>query len=405
MEEEKEEERVADAPKGKRFGISSSVFAALMVAGGVAAWLASGYLRNMEVDKIATQLGDAFTEKTQATLPLVKTKQSTAQDANPKIIINGGVIEAERSVTVRAEIGGKVKTAFTEKEGAFVEKGTLLCGIGIDTRQANKEEAKAMMELRSLQMRSVKKLAKQGYNTQTSLAQAKANYNAAKAQLENATRALEKISITAPFDGIVEKIFLNVGDFANPGTPCARVIDMDPLVISGNVTEDEVVKMRTGVSGWAILPNGEKLEGFVRYIAHSADSKTKTYRIELEAENPNKENSIVRDGITVPIHIPLQSVLAHAIPSSILTLDEDGTIGLRVVEKTNGKNIVRFKPIKIIEGNAKEYWVTGLPMEVQLIVVGQEYVQDGTEVAIDDGVAPVAPVAPKSGNAAQQPKS
>ncbi|MBE8190984.1 MAG: HlyD family efflux transporter periplasmic adaptor subunit, partial [Alphaproteobacteria bacterium] len=201
--------------------------------------------------------------------------------------------------------------------------------------------------------------------------------------LERSSQLLEKTSVLAPYDGIVEKVFVDVGDVVASGAPCARVIDMDPLIISGKVTEDEVVKLRTGVSGWAILPGGLRLDGILRYIAHSADEKTKTYRVELETNDANTNNPAVRAGITAQIHIPLRAVRAHSIPSSILTLNEQGKVGLRLVQKINNKNIVQFTEIEIIEGNADTYWVKGLPEKVELIVVGQEYVQHGTEVAID----------------------
>ncbi len=372
-EEEKKEKR--------RFGISGSVFSALMVVAVAAVWLGSGYLRDSQNDEPATA---SLKPIAKSSLPKVQTRLSIAQARQPKIVIRGGIIEAERSVTVRAEIGGKVRFTSTEKEGNFVRKGDLLCGISIDNRQAEKEEAQRTMELRNLQLRSAKKLSKQGYSTQISLAQARANYSTAKSRLERAKLALKHTSILAPFDGILEKVFLDVGDFASTGTACAKVIDMEPLVVSGNITEDEVVKIKPDESGSIVLPDGSKLKGIVRYIAHSADAKTKTYRIELEAQAPNNDSKLaVREGITVQIHIPLKSVYAHSIPPSILTLNAQGKIGLRLVVRKNNKNIVQFVPIEIIEGNTEEYWVKGLPPEARLIIVGQEYVSDGTEVAVD----------------------
>lgn len=376
-------EKESAKSKKRRFGLSSSVLASLMVVGAVAAWLASGYVRDMKSatpDEIVEQPASP-----QNNLPKVKTRFSIAKSLSPKIIVRGGVIEAERSVTVRSEISGKVIASSATKEGSFVRKGDLLCGIAINNRQAEHNEASSLMELRNLQLGSAKKLSKQGYSTKISLTQARANYTAAKARLDRAQRALRNTSITAPFDGILEKIFVDVGDFMSLNTPCARVIDMEPLIISGNITEDEVVKIKPNESGWAILPDGSKLNGFVRYIAHSADAKTRTYRIELEVQEASGDkNSNIREGITVQIHIPLKAVRAHAIPPAILTLNETGEIGLRLIVKQGNKNIVKFMPIKIIEGNSKEYWVSGLPHKVNLIIVGQEYVSNGTHVAIDD---------------------
>lgn len=369
-----------------RFGIRGPVFASLMIIGVVGVWLASGYFRDMKGALDDENIGNLPTTKTKSSyiVPKVKTMLSVAQNKQPEIVIRGGKIEAERSVTVRSEIDGKVVVASTLKEGKKVSEGELLCGIAVNNRQAEYAEAESNMRLRSLQLSSARKLSNQGYSTKISLTQSQANYNAAKSKLENAKLALKNTRILAPFDGVLEKVFVDVGDFMNPNTPCAKVIDMWPLVISGHITEDEVIKISLDETGWAVLPDGTKLEGFIRYIAHSANSKTRTYRIEMESQTLSGESLPgVRDGVTVQIHIPLKQVLAHRIRPSILTLNSQGQIGVRIVVRVGNKNIVNFKKVKIVAGDAKNYWVDGLPPEVNLIIVGQEYVSDGAEVKVD----------------------
>ena len=371
-----------DAKPPSKSWFSGSFFAAFMVAASVGAWLASGFIQRAN-ENLIDNLIDPKEVKTKP-LPLVQTKTFIAEKNQPEIIIRGGRVEAERSVIVRAELSGKVDFSAIDKKGTFIKQGTLLCGIEVNSRRDEREEAQSQMQLRQLQLSAAEKLAKQGHSTRISLAQSLANYNQAKAQLARAERALKNTKITAPFDGILEDVFVNQGDFMNPSTPCARVIDMSPLILSGEVTEEEVVKLNPDAIGWALIPQGKRLEGKIRYIAHSADSKTRTYRVELEAFDSlsDLDISTIRDGLTVEIHVPLKPVLAHKIQPSILTLNDKGQLGLRIVAQQDGNYYTHFKPVTIIKGDSQDYWVTGLDNQVEIIVVGQEYVKHGTQVAV-----------------------
>ena len=75
---------------------------------------------------------------------------------------------------------------------------------------------------------------------------------------------------------------------------------------------------------------------------------------------------------------PADGEVAHLIPQSALTLNDDGTLGVRLVD---AEHIVSFNPITVMRDTAKGIWVTGLPSEADVIVVGHEYVTAGVEVA------------------------
>ena len=60
-----------------------------------------------------------------------------------------------------------------------------------------------------------------------------------------------------------------------------------------------------------------------------------------------------------------------------MTLADDGRIGVRIVDDAK---VVSFKPVEIIGGTTDGLWVAGLPDDVSIIVVGQEFVQEGQKV-------------------------
>jgi multidrug efflux system membrane fusion protein len=93
---------------------------------------------------------------------------------------------------------------------------------------------------------------------------------------------------------------------------------------------------------------------------------------------PNQQG-LIRDGITAEIHVTANTIEAHRISPAILSLDDRGVIGVRIVDESRR---VRFVPVQIVGDGTDGVWVTGLPRTITIITVGQEYVTNGQQVNI-----------------------
>jgi len=178
----------------------------------------------------------------------------------------------------------------------------------------------------------------------------------------------------APFDGIVETRPVELGDFLQAGQVCAEVLDPDPLLLVGQVSERDVARLKLGDQGQGRLLTGERVGGVITFVAHAAHPTTRTFRIEVAVPNPD---SALREGITTEIQLPVEEHLAHLVPSSVLALDDTGELGVRIVDADDRVEFVR---IRVIRDSAEGLWVTGLPETVRLITVGQELVVPGERV-------------------------
>jgi len=116
------------------------------------------------------------------------------------------------------------------------------------------------------------------------------------------------------------------------------------------------------------------MAGKVRYVSPSSEPDTRTFRVEVELPNPD---GIARDGVTAVTRLALPVEKAHKISPAILTLSDEGIVGVRAVD---GDDKTAFYPVKVLGGEDDGLWVGGLPEEVTVIVVGQEYVGDGETV-------------------------
>ncbi|MEM8849968.1 MAG: efflux RND transporter periplasmic adaptor subunit, partial [Pseudomonadota bacterium] len=209
--------------------------------------------------------------------------------------------------------------------------------------------------------------------TQAGIESALAGVQSAEAALERARQEIEKLTIEAPFDGLLETDTAELGLLLREGTPCATVVQLDPMKLVGFLPEAQVDRVTFGAAARATLASGGEAVGRVTFVSRSADELTRTFRVEVTV--PNDDLSI-RDGQTAEILIETDPTIAHLIPASALTLNDEGVLGVRVVE--NG--ITGFMPTTLVRDTVDGVLVAGLPPEVQVITVGQEYVTDGVPV-------------------------
>ena len=340
---------------------------------------------------------------------------SVAQIIDSAVILRGRT-EAAREVTVASETSGLVISE-PRRKGAFINEGELLCRLDPGTRgaslaeararlaeaqgrvpeaQAGVLEASARVREAEINLNAARKLSEDGFASETRLvsaqaametatagvqransavSSAQAGIQAAQAAVASAEREIDKLTITAPFSGLLETDTAELGALMQPGTPCATIIQLNEVKLVGFVPEADVAKVSVGAMAGARLTSGQQVQGRVTFLSRSADDLTRTFRVEVTVAN---DDLAISDGQTAEILVASEGNTAHLIAQSSLTLDDDGVLGVRTV---GTGNIAAFMPVTLLRDTAEGVWVTGLPDTVDIITVGQEFVIDGVRVA------------------------
>jgi multidrug efflux system membrane fusion protein len=343
---------------------------AIGIAVAILLWFVSGFFTGPSRNGNGMTAAEADAANT--VVPKVRVIESQATLRQGFVTIRGRT-EAKRAVQVRAETQGTVLELPVEK-GQRVAKGDVLCRLRIDARDAQLAEARALVAQRKLQYDASRQLAEKGHRAPTAAAADKAAYDAALARLKQMEIELSQTNIVAPFDGIFDDRPVEVGDYMRMGDVCGLVVELDPLLVIGQVSEDRVGAIKDGSPGTARLVTGETAEGRVHFVSRTADPATRTFRVELEIPNTDLR---LRSGVTAEISIPADPVPAHRIPSNVITLNDGGVVGVRIV---NEAGRVTFNQISPIDDTPEGLWVTGLPEKVTLITVGQDFVTEGQKV-------------------------
>ena len=355
-----------------------SLILAAIIAIGVAAWLASGQFSNgagtltgaPEADPAETAKAAVVVEP--GALMAVRVRTQTAQRRSREIVVRGRT-DVVREVDVKSEIAARV-TAVLVEEGARVKRNQVIARLDMRDRASRLEEVKALVRQREMEYEAAKALARKGYRAETKHAEAVTLMRSAEAQKARLEVEIGHTFLRAPFDGVLEKRYAELGDFLKDGNPVARVVDTDPLLVVAQVSEREIGYLKLGDPARVELVSGETLTGKLDFLGTSADEATRTFRIEVEL--PNADLAL-RAGVTAELEISVGEIAAHLVSPAVLTLNDQGALGIKLIE---GDGRVAFHRVEILSDEADGVWLAGLPDTITVITVGQEFVRDGETV-------------------------
>ena len=323
--------------------------------------------------------GDKFVSDENTSGAVKASWASRIGSERPRHVVVTGRTNAIKDAEIKAETSGQV-IARPARKGSVVEKGTVLLRLAMDDRQARLDDARARLEEGQITFNASKDLQRKQFESQIKLAQSKASLASAKAALAAIELDVARTEIRAPIDGFIETLLPGPGDYVEAGEMVAMVVDLDPIRVIVNVTERDVADIKVDDLATVKLPNGREIGGTVHYVSRVANDITRTFRIDIWVDNPD---TTIPAGLTAEVLLTAGARIAHKVPSSALTLNGEGALGVRTV---NASDIVEFHKVTLIEDTPDGTWVAGLPNQVRVIIVGQEFVTEGQIVAPTTGV-------------------
>jgi multidrug efflux system membrane fusion protein len=348
---------------------------ALIIFIALCLWVASGMLEAQDESNSQSNSQNSPGKSKSAAPPLVKvTVEHIIADEVTREISLYGRTEPDRIATLRSEVKGLV-TEVHVQEGERVTKGQKIISLEKSDYESRLQSAKATLKQREVELKGAQSLKDQGFQSQTALAQATASLEMAKADMVSYELAVSRTQITAPFEGIINERFIEVGDFLKDGDKVAMLVDLDPLVITANVTEVNVQGLKSHQKATGRMVSGELLQGKIRYISSISELGTNTFKIEVEVPNPDYSQMA---GMSTELALPLETTWAMRISPAVMTLDEQGNLGVKIVVDEH----VKFVPIDIVKSDSQGVWLSGMGPQADIITLGHGFVRDGDKVEV-----------------------
>ena len=351
-------------------GASRSTWIAATLVVLIVGWMGSGFVLPAEQKErtvIRKELKPVAVAVTNSTAKTVTQFYQAEDQALP-----------DRDTSLRAQISGDIAEVLVVK-GQDVAAGDIIARFDPANNEAEANRTAEELIRAQREFDNAMQLLERGVATQDRVTQARAALASAQAQVIAVEQAADTLVITAPFDGRIETLNLDEGEYVSAGTDVGRLVDITPLTVAIQVPQQSLTLLDVGQPATVRFITGEERTGTVTFVGTSAASETRTFLAEIEVAN---DDGAIPAGISAEVIIPTGEARAHFLSPSIVSLDTEGALGVKTV---NSDNLVEFFPIQIVKAQIDGIWVKGLPETVDVISVGQGYVNEDEIVAPSAG--------------------
>jgi len=288
---------------------------------------------------------------------------------------------ASQDVRVAAEESGVIRELYVDR-GDRVNEGDSIAKIDDRVLGAQVAQARAAAELAAQTWERRRRLWEDD-RVGSEIAYLEARFAAEQtaASLTGLEERLARTVVRAPFSGVLDDRFVDVGAMVNPGDPIGRLVDLNPINVAAGVPERYAGDVRVGdeaVVDFEVL--GEPFTSRIGYVGATVDPENRTFRIEVELSNPR---GVIKPQMVANMSVTRRSVSdALVVPQDALVRVENGYV-LYVVTERDGATVAEARPVVL--GPTRRNLVVveeGVSAGDRLIVVGHRVVADGDRVNV-----------------------
>lgn len=287
-------------------------------------------------------------------------------------------VQARDDLVLSSEISGTVVQSHVH-EGMHVTKGQQLLEIDSALARAQLDREQQNVYVLTRRQERLQRLAEEGLVSRQDLDNVDNALTAARAGLEQARIHYAKSIIVSPITGIVDRRYVDPGEYVDPGRPLLHLVTMDQLEVVADVPEKDVMFLRPGqeVTIVAAVIQGDDIEPMaatIEHIAFVADDASRTYRTRMVIDQPV---SSLRPGMIVRVTFVRREHQQVLVAPLFTILDRRGTKVAYIVEDGYAREV------EVITGSSVDRQLvirSGLEAGQRLVVKGQQLLIDGAAV-------------------------
>jgi len=288
----------------------------------------------------------------------------------------GNLLPNQRLI-MKSQIDGVIENIYFD-EGEEIVKNKKLLDISTKELSLKLKIALADSKLAESNLNRDEKLAKKNLIANAQLDQTRTFAERASLNKELAKISLNKSLINSPLKGTVKTRFVKVGEFVRKGDRLVEILEVDRILVKVNIPEQEILQINIGQKVDIVLYilENKKFEGEVKKIGLEADASNRTFPVEIEVDNRERElrpGMLARATFTQRVDQDQVVVPRHAIMER-----ERGRI-VYVVD--NGIAVQRKVTIGISQRENVQI-LMGLNKGEQLVIEGHTKLSDGEEINI-----------------------
>lgn len=290
-----------------------------------------------------------------------------------------GNIETDRNALVFPESQGIVSSVRVA-EGQRVEKGQVLLTLDTELIRNNIAEVETQYALAQEIYERQKRLWEQNIGSEVQFLEAKTNKERLENTLETLNSQLSMGSVKAPFGGIVDQITPKIGEMASPAMPVARVISLDQMYVTADVSEFYVGSVDQGMRVQVILPGADTISTQLERVGKFIKPDNRTF----EVSAPLEKHPALRPNMYCALLInDAHYDSTMVVPSSMIQQDVDGRSFLYVLKAYGEAYKVQKQIVTTAESfDGRIRIANGLSAGDLIVEKGARRVVDGQDVEI-----------------------
>lgn len=287
-----------------------------------------------------------------------------------------GIVSSKENVLVSAEMPGVVKQILV-KEGSWVTKGQAILQLDASVLSSQVEDLKATVELSKTTFDRQTNLWNQGIGSEIQFLQSKNQYASMRNKLDAAEAQLDKLEISAPINGRLDEIYINAGEYANPGMPILRLVNSKKLQIEADVAERYANKINSkDIVSIKFNSLDIEQEAPVTFIGQVINPENRTFKLKIDLQN---ESGFIKPNAVASLKIKdFYSDNAITLPSKVIKKDMRGNF----VFVVSGINAQKKYIETGLSYNKLTHVLSGLEVGDQIIINGFNEVSNGSTIDI-----------------------
>ncbi|RBI69688.1 efflux RND transporter periplasmic adaptor subunit [Vreelandella sulfidaeris] len=290
----------------------------------------------------------------------------------PEQIVQGQ-LTAQRETTLRANVAGFVEEK-PVAQGSRVEAGDTLLVLDNIALPEQLQQARDELAVAEAEYSGARNLRQRELISQPELLRLQSALSASAASVAQLQKQLEDSRPTAPFDGVLNRVQVELGDLLQPGEEWGQLVDDRRLKGAAWVSQQQVGDLSVGLPVTARLLNGDQLEGELTFISHRAEEATRSFYIEATLDNPAGKR-LAGGSAELTITLPPRQV--HTLSPALLSLNSEGQLAVKHLDEDDQ---VQQTAVELVSADIQRAYVTGLPDPLRLITLGAGMVDVGETV-------------------------
>ena len=331
-----------------------------------------GWIITAETREAQTDAPDALPVSSKP-LPTVRYIESEHTDHAAALTLSA-ITLPNRQSTLKAELTAKVESIIKQK-GETAKKNEIIIQLDDADWPEQLKAAEALLKQRELEFKGAENLKKRNLISDAEFAVNETRLSEARARVSLAQQSLKQSAIRAPYSGVIDEQLVEIGDHVQNGDPLFTMLELEPLLASGYVTERQRKFLSIGMDCTVQLLSGQTFPATISYISQQASFPSRTLTIEAEFSPAADEN--VSTQITADIIVPLKQVGVTQLSAALLSLNDQGRMGVKALDN----NTVIFVPIEILSAQKDALYAIGIPEKTRIITAGHGFVTIGEQVS------------------------